>query len=168
MPNRASKESLRRKARGLATMAENNKAGYRVAHGSGSSEKWLTANQRRFFLVDYRHFVDAIQCQYCGSDYVRIAINGYCQRALSRFTVNCPNCTFLPAMPTLSRLTVNCLNCTMAKANLFSRNCIIACAAHSTRVAAICASHTRPCRRSGPAHCDGPCRGAPGPTSTRA
>lgn len=65
-------------------MARQDKAGYRLDHGSGSNEKWLTGNQRRFFNSDYTHFPLVVQCQYCGSDYMRFSVNGYCQRCQQR------------------------------------------------------------------------------------
>lgn len=52
--------------------------------GIGSNEKWLTGNQRRFFNSDYRRSPHSIQCEYCGSDYMRFSVNGYCQRCQQR------------------------------------------------------------------------------------
>lgn len=65
-------------------MAKNNKAGYRLAHGSGPDEKWLTRNQRRFFNSDHNRFSNSVQCKYCGSDYMRFSVEGYCQRCQQR------------------------------------------------------------------------------------
>lgn len=65
-------------------MARNGKAGYRLAHGSGSNEKWLTGNQRRFFHSDYKDFVTAVQCKFCASEDLRFAIDGYCLRCQQR------------------------------------------------------------------------------------
>jgi hypothetical protein len=58
-------------------MAKNEKADLR---GIGSNEKRLTANQRGFFIPDYKGISTAKQCRFCGSDYMRFAVDGYCQR----------------------------------------------------------------------------------------
>ena len=65
-------------------MTRNDEAGNRLAHGSGSNEKWLTGNQRRFFNSDYRFFAHSVQCRFCGSDNMRFAVNGHCQRCQQR------------------------------------------------------------------------------------
>ncbi|MBK7514021.1 MAG: hypothetical protein IPI76_17450 [Chloracidobacterium sp.] len=65
-------------------MNKHEKTGHRLAHGSGPNEKWLTGNQRRFFNSDYKHFSRSVQCKYCGSDYMRFAVDGYCQQCQQR------------------------------------------------------------------------------------
>jgi hypothetical protein len=84
LPERAWKKPRRRKARRSVTMNRNEKAGYRLTHGSGSNEKHSTGMSKRFLFPDYRHFSHSVQCQYCGSDYMRFAVNGYCQPCQQR------------------------------------------------------------------------------------
>lgn len=61
-------------------MARSDEAGYRLAHGSGHNEKHLTGKSKGFFDSHYKHFPHSVQCHYCGSDYMRFSVNGYCQR----------------------------------------------------------------------------------------
>ncbi len=62
-------------------MGRNEKADLR---GIGSNENRLTDNQRRLFNAKYNPFPRSVQCQHCGSDYMRFAIDGYCQRCQQR------------------------------------------------------------------------------------
>lgn len=63
------------------------KAGYRLTHGSGSNEKWLTVNQRNPFGSDCKVFPVPIQCQHCRSDYMSFSVGGNCQRCQQRAEV---------------------------------------------------------------------------------
>lgn len=65
-------------------MTRNDEAGNRLAHGSGSKEKRLTGNQRGFFTSNYKQFSLSVQCKNCGSDYMRFAFDGDCQRCQQR------------------------------------------------------------------------------------
>ncbi len=58
-------------------MAKYEKADLR---GIGSKEKHLTGKSKRFLISDYKHFPHSVQCRHCGSDYMRYAVDGYCQR----------------------------------------------------------------------------------------
>lgn len=66
-------------------MTRNRKADLR---GIGSSEKHLTGKSKRFFNADFSTgleniasiFGRMIRCKFCGSDYMRFAVDGYCQR----------------------------------------------------------------------------------------
>jgi len=62
-------------------MARNERADLR---GIGSNEKSTTANRKGFFNFNYRRFGDPHQCRHCGSDYMRFAVGGYCQRCQQR------------------------------------------------------------------------------------
>jgi hypothetical protein len=62
-------------------MARSEKADLR---GIGSYEKHSTSESKRFFVSDYRQFKAAVQCRHCDSDYLRFAVDGYCQRCQQR------------------------------------------------------------------------------------
>lgn len=57
-------------------MGKNERADLR---GIGSNEKHSAVKSKRFHVSDYKHFPHSIQCQGCGSDYMRFAVDGYCQ-----------------------------------------------------------------------------------------
>ncbi len=48
--------------------------------GIGSKEKHLTGKSKRFISSNYTQFARIAQCKYCRSEYMRFAVNGYCQR----------------------------------------------------------------------------------------
>ncbi len=52
--------------------------------GIGSNEKHLTGTSKRSFISDYKLFPHSHQCKYCGSDYMRFSLNGFCQRCQQR------------------------------------------------------------------------------------
>ena len=62
-------------------MARDRKADLR---GVGLNEKHLTGTSKRFLFSDYRHFPHAVQCLFCGSDYMKFATEGYCQGCQQR------------------------------------------------------------------------------------
>ena len=78
--NRDPGKRQRQTATGTREMNRHEKAGFRLTHGSGSNEKVLTGKLKRLFLVDYTANGALKQCHYCGSDYMRFSVNGYCQR----------------------------------------------------------------------------------------
>ncbi|GEM_PF-4554145 len=58
-------------------MGRNRKADLR---GVRSDEKHLTRKSKRFISDEYTQFPPLAQCKYCRSEYMRFAVNGYCQR----------------------------------------------------------------------------------------
>lgn len=69
---------------GTATMTKGDEAGNRLVHGSGLYEKHLTGLSKRSSLPDYNYFAPSVQCKFCGSDYMRFAVDGHCQRCQQR------------------------------------------------------------------------------------
>lgn len=51
---------------------------------SGPNEKHSTTKSKRFSISDYKQFGQVIQCKHCRSEYMRFAVNGYCQRCQQR------------------------------------------------------------------------------------
>ncbi len=52
--------------------------------GGSSKEKHLTNRTKRFLRSEYKQFSHSNQCNYCGSDYMRFSLMGYCQRCQQR------------------------------------------------------------------------------------
>lgn len=44
-----------------------------------SNEKHSTTKSKGFLYADYRPLLRMNQCEHCASDYMRFAVNGYCQ-----------------------------------------------------------------------------------------
>lgn len=57
------------------------KTGTRFVHGPGSNKKRLKVNQHQFFYTQYKHLSNSVQCQHCGSDNTRFAVDGYQRQA---------------------------------------------------------------------------------------
>lgn len=51
----------------------------------GSKTSFTRSENSGFLPHKYSHFSPSIQCKSCKSDYMRFAIEGYCQRCLQRF-----------------------------------------------------------------------------------
>lgn len=50
----------------------------------GSKTNFTGGEIKAFSGSKYRHFPHSVQCLYCGSDYMRFAVDGYCQRCQQR------------------------------------------------------------------------------------
>lgn len=52
--------------------------------GIGSIEKHSTGKSNGFSTPNYSPYRHAVQCSFCGSDYMRFSVGGYCQRCQQR------------------------------------------------------------------------------------
>jgi hypothetical protein len=62
-------------------MSRNERAGL---GGTGSNEKRSNTMLNKFFSSDYKSFSGKSQCMHCRSDYMRFAVDGFCQGCQQR------------------------------------------------------------------------------------
>lgn len=52
--------------------------------GAGSKTNFTGGEIKAFSNRKYNPYWKTVQCRFCGSDYMRYAVNGYCQRCQQR------------------------------------------------------------------------------------